>query len=99
MTQTLKEVGNTLTAYALFTMDGLDGIEYRQAAARKELKDLKAMGCDEAKCLTITAVGTMIDEVTDMLNEMCRDKGTVVTAGMIKKTLAAFAGVTIKVGA
>ncbi len=89
---------NTLTAYALFTEDGLDQTCYTQKEARREVKDLKAMGCT-VKAIQITAMGNTIDEVTDMLNDMCRDKGTAPTASMIAKVSNAFLSATIKVGA
>lgn len=41
-----------MQAYAIFTADGLDIIEYSDAAAKRHVKDLKGMGCDRVTVKT-----------------------------------------------
>lgn len=77
----------TMSCYAILTLDGLDGIEHSDKTARKELKDLKAMGC-EAKAIKIT--GLQAEHASDAIGELIRGHGHFPGAARLAKVAKEF---------
>lgn len=82
----LKDLkARTMTAYGIFTEDGLDGTEYTERQARKEAKDLRAMGFT---VVIIAAKGILSDMALDALHEVVRS-GKPLSAKRLELTGAA----------